>query len=277
MQWRLWRSGRGPTVLLLHGTGSSGASWHRVGRLLATDFDLIAPDLPGQGGTDSLQGTQQGVAGIALALRTLLNDLGAEPLAIVGHSAGAAIGAQLALDFYRRATIISLNGALRPLPAWVSAAFGPLSRVLAAQSIVPRWLANVAATDPRTVRRLLDTTGSRIDEAMEETYRSLLRKPEHIAGTLTMFAHWDLRPLAARLPALGARLALLVGTADTTVRTDQADWVQRHVPACSRIDLPGLGHLAQEEAPEPVAAHVRQLLKTPPTPTSAASSEGDAS
>jgi len=38
-----------PPLLLLHGYPQTHAMWHRVARLLATDFSLVVPDLRGYG------------------------------------------------------------------------------------------------------------------------------------------------------------------------------------------------------------------------------------
>jgi pimeloyl-ACP methyl ester carboxylesterase len=44
-------SGRGNThaVVLLHGLGTSGWMWHRIAPVLAEDFHVLVPDLPGHG------------------------------------------------------------------------------------------------------------------------------------------------------------------------------------------------------------------------------------
>ena len=45
--------GQGPVVLLIHGTGAASHSWRGLAPLLASDFTLIAPDLPGHGFTQT--------------------------------------------------------------------------------------------------------------------------------------------------------------------------------------------------------------------------------
>jgi magnesium chelatase accessory protein len=71
-----------------------------------------------------------------------------------------------------------------------------------------------------------------------------------------MMARWDLRPLVADLPRLAPALTLVVGAADRTVAPLEARLVQQRVSSARVVSLPGLGHLAHEEAPQQVAALV---------------------
>jgi len=254
LRWHLRRAGRGPRLLLLHGTGSASASWLRMMDVLGTDFEMLAPDLPGHGESGALAAGAARLEDYAAAVAALVTDLGAWPDIIVGHSAGAAIGARIALQANAdRVALLSINGALRPLRAWTAAAFVPLARLLVLNPVVPAAVAALVRVDARAVRRLLDSTGSRIDADMVAAYERLMRDPRHIAGTLRMLARWDLRPLLEQLPRLGPRLTLVAGASDRTVAPQDADWVQARVPGSAQIGLPGLGHLAHEEAPAVIA------------------------
>jgi len=262
IRWHLHSAGEGPRLLLLHGTGSAGSSWGRLIERLAGDFEILAPDLPGHGLSGALAPGKAGLDAYAAAVAGLVTDLGAWPDIIVGHSAGAAIGARIALDARAdRVAVISINGALRPLHGWAAATFVPLAKVLGWNPLVPGLVASLVRADTRAVRRLLDATGSRIDAEMLSRYEQLMRSPEHIAGTLRMLANWDLRDLVQQLPRLGPRLTMITGGADRTVAPQDADWVQARVPGSTQISLPALGHLAHEEAPEAVARIVVSVAR----------------
>jgi magnesium chelatase accessory protein len=282
VRWHLRRAGAAalPRMLLLHGTGSASSSWLRILPSLQAHFHVLAPDLPGHGLTGTLPG-REGIEEFAAALAALLRDLDEWPRMIVGHSAGAAIAARMALDAGQPPLeVLSINGALRPLNGWTAATFLPLARLVGLNPFVPSlvgaFVASLATRDRAAVRRLLDATGSRIDAVMIEHYEQLMRSPAHVAGTLRMLASWDLRPLLRDLPRLGARLNLLAGLGDRTVAPADARWLQERVPGSARIELPGLGHLAHEEAPAAVAevvlsvARARGVLAAPardPSPT----------
>lgn len=247
--WHVQVAGSGPALLLVHGTGAATHSWRDLLPLLARDFTVIAPDLPGHGFTEappqpclSLPGMSQGIAALLTALEI-------QPVLGAGHSAGAAIAARMSLDrkIALRA-LLSLNGALLPFRGLPEQIFSPVARLLAQFEIVPKLFA-WRAGDPRLVDKLLSETGSKIDARGLEFYARLVSKPAHAAAALGMMAHWDLRPLERDLPRLRPRLTLISGANDRTIPPQTANRVRALVPGSTVIALPGLGHLAHEENP----------------------------
>jgi magnesium chelatase accessory protein len=268
LRWRVRRSvapaaGR-PLLLLLHGTGSSGRSWSGCAALLSERFTLLMPDLPGHGGSRAFADGIASLPRMAQALAALLHELGAAPVAVAGHSAGAALMLQMWLDGTLAAArgLLSLNGALQPLPGLAGAVFPPLARAMATLPFVP-WVAARAAARPRALQHLVASTGSRLAEPQVAHYRDLLQQPRHVAGALQMMASWQVGPL---VPALRRRMAqqpisllLAAGSADTTVAPAQAQRVGQQLPGARFRMLAGLGHLAHEEAPEVVGDLLAQM------------------
>jgi magnesium chelatase accessory protein len=84
-------------------------------------------------------------------------------------------------------------------------------------------------------------------------YRRLMQNPRHVGATLTMMAHWDLRPLQRDLPRLQAPLVLVAAGNDRTLPPSEAKRARALLPAAELVDLPSLGHLAHEERPDRVA------------------------
>jgi magnesium chelatase accessory protein len=76
-----------------------------------------------------------------------------------------------------------------------------------------------------------------------------------------MMAHWDLEPLRADLPRLTVPMTLLAGDLDRAVRPEEAAEIAALVPHAQVVALPGLGHLAHEEAPERVAAEILRVAR----------------
>jgi magnesium chelatase accessory protein len=222
--------------------------------LLAERFEVLAFDLPGHGFTRSADATAMSLPGMSAAVAGLLEARHDRPALVIGHSAGAAIGVQLCLDGHvAPAALVSINGALLPLHGLAGRVFSPLARVLAAQPLVPRFFA-WRASRPAVVRRLLNSTGSRLDAEGERLYGRLVADADHAAAALHMMAAWDLQPLAQALPGLPVPLHLLAGAHDHTVRPAQSQVVQGRVPGAAFTLLPGLGHLAHEEDPAAVMA-----------------------
>ena len=91
-----------PAILLLHGTGAANHTWRTLAPLLAADFTVIAPDLPGHGFTGTPADADLSLPGIAASMSGLLEvlrgSLGIVPSYAVGHSAGAAVLARMCLD-----------------------------------------------------------------------------------------------------------------------------------------------------------------------------------
>lgn len=262
------------TVLLLHGTGASTHSWRGVIDALAGRLGLLAVDLPGHaftGAPDDVEALR--LDGMARALAALLQALQVAPGLVVGHSAGAAVGARLVLDGAAApAALVALNGALLPLGGLAGSFFSPAARLLARSAWVPR-LFSWRASDPVVCQRLLDATGSRIDAAGAALYRRLLDSPAHVAGALGMMARWDLHGLARGLPRLALPLHLLVADGDRTVPPDQAWQLRERVPAAWITRLAGLGHLAHEERPHEIAALIEAIAAQPARPPSFASAD----
>jgi magnesium chelatase accessory protein len=197
--------------------------------------------------------------GMAAALAALLRQLDVAPALVVGHSAGAAIAARMALDGHiAPRALVGINAALLPFHGLPGLVFAPIARLLAGASLVPRLFA-WRAQDTASVARLIARTGSTLDAAGVALYARLVRNPGHVAGALAMMANWDLDPLWAELPRLAPPLRLLVGTQDTTLPPAQASRVAARVPGTRVERLPGLGHLAHEEQPQQLVDRLLRL------------------
>ncbi|GJE75048.1 alpha/beta fold hydrolase BchO [Methylorubrum suomiense] len=254
LRWHIQEFGEAekPGLLLLHGTGAATHSWRGLAPLLAERYRVVAPDLPGHGFTDPLPPGRLSLPGMAAAVAGLCDHLDLVPALAVGHSAGAAVLARMCLD--RRITpdlLVALNGALTPFPGVASFLFPSMARMLFLNPVTPRLFAWSA--DKAAVRRLLDGTGSRLDQPGLDLYRRLLSRSGHVSGALGMMANWDLAALDRDLPKLGVRALLVVGSEDKAIRPDTAFALRDRLPFARIELLRGLGHLAHEEAPGRVA------------------------
>ena len=260
LRWHVQQMGAGPILLLVHGTGSATHSWRDLAPMLAKDFTVIAPDLPGHGFTSSPKDDAGlSLPGMAASLSALLSTLGVTPDLVFGHSAGAAILVRLCLDHcIAPRALISENGALLPLRGLAGHWFAPAARFFATHPLIPRffaWRAGIAGG----VQDLVDSTGSRLDQRGVDLYRRLVVSPGHVAAAIGMMANWDLDPLERDLPHLTIPLIMLVAERDSTVSPAEARRVRALLPSVEIETIPGLGHLAHEEAPAVVAKLVRGI------------------
>ena len=263
LQWHVQRMGAGPVALLLHGTGASTHSWRGVMPLLARHFSVVAIDLPGHAFTDTPPAAQLSLPGMTGAVAALVEALALDIALVVGHSAGAAIGARLVLDAgLAPQALVSINGAFLPLAGWPGLIFPPVARLMAATPLAPQLFAR-RSWDRAAVEKLIGGTGSTLDAHGLELYATLVRDARHAAGALGMMARWDLRPLARDLARLRVPLALIVGADDKAVSPHEAQRVRALIPATTPstlVRVSGAGHLVHEERPAEVVQHVLAAL-----------------
>jgi len=261
LDWHVQVMGSGDPLLLLHGTGSSTHSWRDLLPLLARDFTVIAPDLPGHGFTSAPPPRRQSMPGMARGVQALLAALDLSPVAAAGHSAGAAIMVRMSLDaMFSPTALISLNGALMPWGGIAARLLSPVAQMIAAAPLMPRLFA-WRASNRAVVDRLLRDTGSVVDARGADLYARMARDPGHVGAALGMMANWDPAGLADELPRLVPHLTLIVGANDRTIPPSQARQVHRLVPGSRLISLPGLGHLAHEERPAEHATLIADAVR----------------
>ncbi len=91
----LMRSGEGPPVLFLHGAGGA-PEWTPFMTKLAEQFDLLVPDHPGFGYSDSPEWIES-VSDLAYFYLDLLQTLDLRDVHLVGNSLGGWIAAEMAV------------------------------------------------------------------------------------------------------------------------------------------------------------------------------------
>ena len=106
----------GPPVVLLHGHPRTSATWHRVApRLRAAGYTVVCPDLRGYGRSDAPPTTPDHAPyakrAMAVDVRNLMERLGHERFAVVGHDRGSYVALRLALDHADAVTaLVVLDG-----------------------------------------------------------------------------------------------------------------------------------------------------------------------
>jgi haloacetate dehalogenase len=106
------RGGSGPPLLLLHGWPQTHAEWHYIAPRLARDFTVVATDLRGYGDSSK---PEDGVGHAGHCKRAMAQDqvelmqqLGFERFAVVGHDRGGRVGHRMALDHAERVTRLAV-------------------------------------------------------------------------------------------------------------------------------------------------------------------------
>ncbi|MFC4038619.1 alpha/beta fold hydrolase [Dactylosporangium siamense] len=233
-----------PPLLLVHGSGASGATWRPMVAALAARHHVIVVDLPGCG--QSPPPPSYAVPAQAGQVAALLDELGLRRVAVAGHSSGGYVATALAeqrADLVRSITLISCGpsmDALLPQPlilrALLSPPLGPLLWARRSDAMIRKGLSATAVRPidvPDDLVADLRGTGYR-------TFRAVLRRnAEYITA----------RGVPERLAALRVPVLVVFGAADPRWKPASA---QRYAALPdARVDLlPGVGHLPMLEAPE---------------------------
>jgi magnesium chelatase accessory protein len=157
-----------------------------------------------------------------------------------------------------RVPVIGINAALANFKGVAGWLFPAMAKVLALSPMTANVFAATASEN--TVRGLIKGTGSRLDPVGLALYLRLIRDRTHVDATLTMMSQWQLEGLLNRLPGIDMPVDLIVGLADQAVPPATSHQAAARLPDARVIEMPGLGHLAHEEAPEAVAEVIARVL-----------------
>ena len=259
-RWHVQEMGSGPVCLLLHGTGAATHSWRDVLPLLARHYRVIALDLPGHGFTRPNLARRATLPGMAASVGVLLDELGVVPNLMVGHSAGVAIGLQLALTRDWRVPVVGFTPALMPFPGLAARLFPALAKILFTNPFVAIIFARLASGPGETEKFLRRATGSVIDADGARFYQRLFRTSGHCDGAIRMMANWQLEPLRDRLGAVAAPVLLVHGARDAAIAEKDVLAAAALIPGCQtqRVEH---GHLAHEEAPAEAVAIITAFAR----------------
>ena len=256
-RWHVQEMGAGPVAMLIHGAGGATHSWRGLVPLLSGSYRIVALDLPGQGFTTRGARGREGLDAVAADIAALAQGEGWAPHAVIGHSAGAAVALRLA-QALRPARVACVNAALGDFPGLAGLLFPAMAKLLAANPLTALTVSALATR--RGAEGIIRSTGSTIDAAGLDCYARLFADRGHVDATLRMMARWSLTALRRDLPGIGVPTLLVTGEGDAAVPPSVSDEAAAMMPDAAVRHLPGLGHLAHEEAPDRVAREILPFL-----------------
>ena len=109
VHYRYAGTARRPVLVLLHQTPSTSAMYEDLMHALAADFRVFAPDTPGMGQSDPVEG-EMTIAALADGIAEFMDELGIDRCHVFGHHTGAAIAAELAARHPDRVELLALSG-----------------------------------------------------------------------------------------------------------------------------------------------------------------------
>lgn len=244
-------SREGTPVLLLHGIGSSSASFS----LQLAEFDgdddlrLIAWDAPGYGRSADPVGRLD-MAGYATAAWSLLDGLGLGHAHLVGVSWGGVVATRMALQAAGRTLSLALLGSTVGRAGSVEATADLHARADALERTGPRGFAAARAD------RVLSPQASPVlREQVRETMAAVLRpRGYRMAGDALAATNHEADLATIAVPAL-----ILSGLGDAITGEREARRLAQGLPAARLVLLPEAGHLVNQEAAAAVNRELRSL------------------
>jgi len=248
---RYWRAGAGPALVLLHGLLGYSFSWRRAIPILAAEFEVFAPDLPGAGFSELSCYLDCRLSAAGDRLRGFLDACGIKSCDLVGSSYGGATAVTFAANLPSRVRHLVL---VSPANPWSRIGRKRLfllrQRVIA--SLFPPVAKRMRFLNAYFVRRMYGDPRRISSETLRGYARPLARRGifEH-AVRIARTWHPDMEEFKAVLPRIKSIPTLLIwGSKDRVVDVASAAMLRQNLPNSQVRVMDGVGHLPYEESPE---------------------------
>jgi pimeloyl-ACP methyl ester carboxylesterase len=260
-----------PPVVLVHGLGATNASMLPLISALSRDFHVLAPDLPGHGGTQAKRAAH-GAAHLGNWLLAFLRETCDRPAVLVGNSLGGRTALEAALS-----SPYEVHGLVLLCPA---VAFRKLRQLVPVVRLVRDEVAFVPVRIPRRIAtrglRSLFADPTRLPDAWHAAaIDEFLRVHNVRANRLAMFSAlrhiyldepFGTRGFWERLPTLEPPALFLWGDRDVLVPAGFSRFVAEALPGAGCVVLDDCGHVPQFEHPELTAQLTRDFIDDLPVP-----------
>jgi pimeloyl-[acyl-carrier protein] methyl ester esterase len=245
--------GTGPVLVLLHGWGMSSGLFADMVRLLAKDFRLLIPDLPGHGGSDP--GDDHTLEAFSLDIQTWLESLQIENCSLLGWSFGGQIAMQLVAN-----DLVAIH-------RMILVASTPKF----CQS--ENWAAGLPQTQVRAMaRRFRRDPQATLDEfvslmfAGENNARGLAAKvsacstPPDFAAGQGILATLETSDLRDQLGAIHVPILIHHGSADAIIPASAGEFLSTQIPGAEAVFWEGVGHVPFLSRPQPCQSLWKEFL-----------------
>lgn len=237
------REGKGKTVIVLHGWGDTAAGMRALCKSLSAQYDVIALDLPGFGGSAAPKeawGLNDYVAFVAHFLRKIgVNDT----WAFIGHSNGGSIVIRgiARKDFTAERVVLLASAGIRNV-------YKGRNKVL---RMITKTGKLFTAPLPKAVKK-------KIQRKVYKTVGSDMLVAEHLQETFKRVVTDDVRPDA---PQLTMPVLLIYGENDEATPVWYGEQFHELMPDSTLEILPGAEHFVHLDRPDDVRIAVRDFLK----------------
>lgn len=246
-----WEDGKdnGQSLILLHGAyGNAWANWSGVVDMLADEYRVLAPDLPGYGQSAPLPGMR--IKGLVQWLRAFLDAANVEQAVVVGCSFGALVGRIFTAEYPKYVPALALvNGGVIPS---IPTSGRVLARIPGVGSLLFNQLSK-SSLSRGTLELGVKTEGALTDAFV--TNARAQRKPlARLMRGLTLSP--TPKNSTPRVPVL-----LLWGEEDAITPRVVAEHMLKEIPGAQLSLIANVGHLPHLEVPEVFAGQIKQFLR----------------
>jgi pimeloyl-ACP methyl ester carboxylesterase len=261
VRFHVARTGKGPTLLLLHGYPEHWYAWRRVIPLLSESFSLVALDLRGSGWSGA---PRQGYDTRTRAADVLavMDALQLQRVGLIGHEWGGWLGFRLCLDVPERFGGLLAVNSMHP---WLSRRrIAPhIWRFWYTVLLEFPWLGGRAVRQhPNLLRWLLRRGGA---QDLDSFVDAACRPDNARAGQKLhwQFAMHDIPRLVlgrSRDERLQVPAIIVAGTDDVVLRPQSLVGVEPYGKELRLVILPG-GHYLPEQCPAELAELAAELFE----------------
>jgi pimeloyl-ACP methyl ester carboxylesterase len=255
------------TIVLLHGAGVDSAmlSWREVMPLLSERYTVIAPDLPGYGESDRIDG-EYTLSFYTDIVKSIIESFGGKPVILVGLSLGGGICLNMAL------TYPSLIKVLVPVDAWGLFEKLPWHRLTywytrsKLNDNLYGWTKKYPSIIRWSLTQNLFGDKSKVDDALVDVVQRAMSEPD--AGKpFISFLRSEITPtgfttdLFGRLEEIHLPTLMIHGAKDKAVPLKGAVLASKKIPDCELFIMDGCKHWPQKECPADFSNALLTYLK----------------
>ena len=243
---RLMRGGAGAPLVYLH--GASGASWLPFLEKLTQNFDVIAPEHPGFGESDTPEWLDN-IHDVANFYLDVLDELKLTNVHLVGNSLGGWIAAELAVRNTQRLASLTLAGSAG---LYVPGVEQTDSFLITDEQRLRGFFYDPKRADAM-IARVLDPKQEDVALKNQATVAKLAWQPRSHDPHLGKWLH------RIDVPTL-----LLWGDHDRMFPIAHAHAFQKAIPGAKLVTIAKCGHVPQIEKPDEFVAALETFIGAPP-------------
>lgn len=244
-----------PPLVLVHGFTHSLETWNGWAARLKDEYRVIRYDLLGHGLTGPDPKERYAPDERAMFLGEILDTLEIETAAIAGNSLGGLAAWRFASNNPDRVSALIL----------ISPGAYALNGVSDEPAEIPAAMKAYFLTAPeagvRASAELIYADDSKITEERLAAMRDMIRREGNGKALIKSLEEFTLPDPSAALSQIDAPTLILWGENDILIPIEQGRKIEGVIPDARMISFQGVGHAAQEEAPEQTVAEAIAFLR----------------